>query len=222
VLLDQRSYGAPVKSAIALRTRSPDRWTLAPVQHPELQHRQICRTAHDSTQRIDLPHDGAFGDTADCRVARHLADCLERARDEADPRTKAGCRDSSLGSRVPGSDYQDIEACLRSRVAHGHTFNLQKRRSRMPMSVIDGLPTIFVKKDAFERAGLARSEIDSRFNLTDAEFRVEGGLVAIGPLPSDEMVGPLLEFLEARGLAYFEDVFELSGNWPAWLRLYAM
>lgn len=92
----------------------------------------------------------------------------------------------------------------------------------MPMSVTDGLPTIFVKKEAFERAGLARTEIDSRFNLTDAEFRVEGGLVAIGPLPSDEMVGPLLEFLEGRGLAYFDDVFELSGNWPAWLRLYAM
>ena len=92
----------------------------------------------------------------------------------------------------------------------------------MPLSVTDGLPTIFLRKEAFERAGLARSEIDSRFNLTDVEFRVEGALIAIGPLPSDEMVGPLLEFLEGRGLAYFDDVFELSGNWPAWLRLFAM
>ena len=92
----------------------------------------------------------------------------------------------------------------------------------MPLSVTDGLPTIFLRKEAFERAGLARSEIDSRFNLTDAEFRVEGGLIAIGPLASDEMVGPLLEFFEGRGLAYFDDVFELSGNWPAWLRLFAM
>ena len=92
----------------------------------------------------------------------------------------------------------------------------------MPMNVTDGLPTIFVRKEAFEGAGLARSEIDSRFNLTDAEFRVEGTLIAIGPLPSDEMVGPLLEFFEERGLTYFDDVFELSGNWPAWLRLYAM
>ncbi len=92
----------------------------------------------------------------------------------------------------------------------------------MPLSVTEGLPTIFIRKEAYERAGLVRSEIDSRFNLTDAEFRVEGDLVAIGPLPSDEMVGPLLEYLEAGGLVYFEDVFEMSGNWPRWLRLFAM
>ena len=92
----------------------------------------------------------------------------------------------------------------------------------MPLAVRDGLPTIFIRKEAFERAGLARPEIDSRFNLTDAEFRIEGTLIAIGPLPSDEMVGPLLEYFEAKGLAYFDDVFELSGNWPEWLRVYAM
>ncbi len=92
----------------------------------------------------------------------------------------------------------------------------------MPLPVTEGLATIFVKKDAFERAGLARSEIDVRFNLTDAEFRVEGSLIAIGPIPSDEMVGPMLEYLETNGLVYFDEVFELSGNWPPWLKLFAM
>lgn len=92
----------------------------------------------------------------------------------------------------------------------------------MPLAISEGRPTIFIRKDAFERAALVRSEIDSRFNLTDTEFRAEGGLIAIGPLPSDEMVGPLLEYLEEKGLEYYEDVFELSGNWPAWLRIYAM
>ena len=92
----------------------------------------------------------------------------------------------------------------------------------MPMSVSDGLPTVFILKEAFERAGLMRSELDTRFNLTDQEFKVEGRLIAVGPLPSDDMVGPLLEFLESRGLAYFDEVFELSGNWPTWLRLFAM
>jgi hypothetical protein len=90
------------------------------------------------------------------------------------------------------------------------------------MSVSDGLPTVFILKEAFERAGLMRSELDTRFNLTDQEFKVEGRLIAVGPLPSDDMVGPLLEFLESRGLAYFDEVFELSGNWPTWLRLFAM
>ena len=92
----------------------------------------------------------------------------------------------------------------------------------MPLSVASGLTTIFVRKAAFETANLIRAEIDDRFNLTDQEFRVEGGLIVIGPVPSDDMIGPMLEYFEAKGLVYFEDVFELSGNWPEWLRLYAM
>ena len=92
----------------------------------------------------------------------------------------------------------------------------------MPLQVSGGLPTIFVRKEAFERAGLVRGEIDRRFNLTDAEFRVEGALIALGPLPSDEMIVPMLDYFEQKGLVYFDDLFELSGNWPDWLRLYAM
>lgn len=92
----------------------------------------------------------------------------------------------------------------------------------MPLSVRAGLPVLFIRKEAFERASLIRSEIDDQFNLTDAEFRVEKGLVAIGPLPSDEMIGPMIEYLEQKGIAYFDDMFELSGNWPEWLQLFAM
>jgi hypothetical protein len=32
----------------------------------------------------------------------------------------------------------------------------------------------------------------------------------------------MIEALEARGLVYFEDFFDLSGNWPEWLGVYAM
>ena len=92
----------------------------------------------------------------------------------------------------------------------------------MPLPIAAMLPTIVVRREAFERQELLRTEIDARFNLTDAEFRVEGGLIAIGPLPSDEMVGPMLEYFEEKGLAYFDEVFELSGNWPEWLKLFAL
>lgn len=92
----------------------------------------------------------------------------------------------------------------------------------MPLSVSSGLPTLFIRKEAFERHSLSRSEIDTMFNLTDAEFRVEGNLIAIGPLPSDEMVGPMIEYLENKGVVYYDDMMELSGNWPVWLRLFAM
>ena len=90
----------------------------------------------------------------------------------------------------------------------------------MPISVARDRPTVFVRREAFERAGLERQSIDSRFNLTDQEFAVEGGLVAIGPLPSDDMLSDLVIELETIGLRYFDDFFELSGNWPDWLRMF--
>ena len=92
----------------------------------------------------------------------------------------------------------------------------------MPLSVSAGLPTILIKRDAFEHAAINRSEIDELFNLTDEEFRVEANLVLIGPLPSDDMIGLVIAYFEARGLVYYDEFFELSGNWPEWLRLYAM
>ena len=92
----------------------------------------------------------------------------------------------------------------------------------MPLDVSHDAPTLFIRREAFERAGLARSALDERLGLTPDEFRVEGTLVAIGPIYDDEALGATLADLESAGLTYFEDFFELSGNWPAWLRVLAM
>lgn len=78
-----------------------------------------------------------------------------------------------------------------------------------------------IRRSSFERANLARSVIDQRYTLTDEEFQVEEDLVVIGPLPSDDMISQLIEDLERSGLAYFDDFFDLSGNWPQWLSVYA-
>ena len=51
--------------------------------------------------------------------------------------------------------------------------------------------------------------------------RTEDGLVVLGPLPSDDILPELIDDLEQSGLVYFDDFFELSGNWPEWLLLYA-
>jgi hypothetical protein len=90
----------------------------------------------------------------------------------------------------------------------------------MPISVTRDRPTVFVRREAFERVGLERHAIDARFNLTDEEFMVEGGLIAIGPLPSDDMLSDLVIQLETIGLRYFDDFFELSGNWPEWIGVF--
>lgn len=91
----------------------------------------------------------------------------------------------------------------------------------MPIDVAAGRPTLFIRRPAFERVGLVRQAIDERLNLTADEFQVEGDLVIIGPVHDDEALGALLADLEGTGLVYFEDFFELSGNWPEWLRLLA-
>ncbi len=91
----------------------------------------------------------------------------------------------------------------------------------MPLEISPAAPTILVRKEAFERAGLMRRDIDARYNLTADEFRVEEELIAIGPLYEPEAAGDLTAQLESLGLVYFEDFFELSGNWPEWCRVYA-
>jgi hypothetical protein len=91
----------------------------------------------------------------------------------------------------------------------------------VPLFLPTAAPTILVRKAAFERNGLTRQAIDERLNLTPDEFRMEGELIAIGPIHGDDELTTFVEELEAAGLIYFEDFFDLSGNWPEWLRIFA-
>ena len=90
----------------------------------------------------------------------------------------------------------------------------------MPLSIPFAVPTIVIRKRAFERVGLTRRAIDERLNLTSDEFRVEGDLIAIGPIHNDEELTTFVEELERAGLVYFDDFFDLSGNWPEWLKVF--
>ncbi len=91
----------------------------------------------------------------------------------------------------------------------------------MALALAHGNAVVLIRQSAFERSGIARNSIDERYNLTADEFRVEDGLIMLGPLPSDDILPSLIDDLEQSGLVYFDDFFELSGNWPEWLTLYA-
>jgi len=90
----------------------------------------------------------------------------------------------------------------------------------MPLRIDGTAPTILIRKDAFERAELTRRQFDEVLNLTDEEFRMEGPLIAVGPLVGEDAISGLIDALEEAGLVYFDDFFELSGNWPEWLTVF--
>ncbi len=96
-----------------------------------------------------------------------------------------------------------------------------QQTSVMPLLLSFDAPTMLILRALFERAGLVRSAIDKRFALTPDEFRVEGDIVAIGPLHADDAIIGLTEHLESLGLVYFDDFVEMTGNWPAWLGVWA-
>ena len=89
----------------------------------------------------------------------------------------------------------------------------------MPLPVTQGVPTLFIRRPAYERSGLTRVSLDERLGLTAGEFQVDGDLVALGPIYDVDALGTLVDDLERAGLVYYEDFFELSGSWPEWLEL---
>lgn len=91
----------------------------------------------------------------------------------------------------------------------------------MPIELPTNNASLIIRRGAFERQGITRAAIDQRLGLTDQEFRVEGDLIVIGPILDDDALQGLIADLENAGLVYFEEFFDLSGNWPAWLVLFA-
>jgi hypothetical protein len=44
----------------------------------------------------------------------------------------------------------------------------------------------------------------------------------VGPLVGDDSATDLIAQLEDAGLVYHDDFVEIPGQWPGWLRLFAM
>jgi hypothetical protein len=87
----------------------------------------------------------------------------------------------------------------------------------MPLPLVHDAPTLIIRRDAFENAQLTREAFDRWLNLTPDEFRVEGAVIVVGPIFDDQALSDLVVALEAKGLVYFDDFLEMSGNLPAWL-----
>src|SRR4029078_8107958 len=88
---------------------------------------QIGASAHYAAQRIHLANNRTFGDTPNCRIAGHLANCLESAGDEPNAGADSGSSNSGLGSGVAGTDDDHIEFALEISIA-GHTLKISTSR----------------------------------------------------------------------------------------------
>src|SRR5688500_500723 len=108
VSFEERAHSAAIHATVALRARGPDRRTLTAIQHPKLKRRDVCRPTHDAAERVDFADDCSLRDSADRRVARHLANALQRAGYEAYRRASASRRDRRLSTGVAGSDDDDL------------------------------------------------------------------------------------------------------------------
>jgi hypothetical protein len=108
-LLEKRSDGAPVETAVALCARRPDSRAFASIEHTELNHGEVSSPSHDSSERIDLADDGSFGDATDRRIARHLTNRFERARNQPHTSAEASSSNGCLRTSVAGADDYNIE-----------------------------------------------------------------------------------------------------------------
>jgi len=82
---------------------------------------------------------------------------------------------------------------------------------QMPLEIHPDAPTMLIRKSAFERAGLARAHFDARYNLTPDEFRVEGEMVAIGPLYDEE--GIVVADCDLRRALHAKRYFDVVGHY---------
>src|ERR1700750_18581 len=124
LLFQQCADRAPIESPVTLSAWRPDSRALAAIEHPELDHGEICCPSHDSAECINLADNGALGDSANGGIARHLSDCLQRAGDQGDARTEAGRCNGCLSAGMAAAYHQHVELGFETR-RHGHTLKIR-------------------------------------------------------------------------------------------------
>ena len=111
MLLEERTHGPSIQPAIRLRARGPDGGPLSAIEHSELNGRTINSASHDAAKGVDLADDSSLGHPADRGIARHLPDCLHRARDERHTRAatdRARRGHGGFGAGVPTANDDDV------------------------------------------------------------------------------------------------------------------
>jgi hypothetical protein len=121
LFLDNALYLGLIRLFIGLRSRAVHRFALAAIEHAKLDAGGINRPAHRTAERIDLSHNLAFADSANRRVAAHLANGVAIRRQERGLRPQPRSGKRGLSSCVPGAHDDDIVFVLRT-----HTLSITR------------------------------------------------------------------------------------------------
>ena len=109
---DRRLHGLAVELAVGLRAGALDGGALGAVEQAELDTGGIGYAAHQAIEGVDFADKVAFAQSADCRVARHLADGGEAVGDESRARAHPGRGGGGFDARVAAADDDDVVGVL--------------------------------------------------------------------------------------------------------------
>ena len=111
----QGTYRRFIQRAIGLGTGGTHGRTFAAVQNAPLNAGFVGTTGHDAIEGVDFLHQMAFANTADGRIAGHLAQGLDVMGQEQCPAAYAGGRKRCFGAGMATTNHDDIE---RNWIAH--------------------------------------------------------------------------------------------------------
>jgi hypothetical protein len=109
LILQQGADGLAIKLAIGLRPGGADGGAFAGVQGAKLNTGSIGGAGHGAPQSIDFPDEVTLPNTADGRIAAHLAERLDALRHQESTRTHARGRQSGFSAGVTATDDDDVK-----------------------------------------------------------------------------------------------------------------
>src|SRR5881398_2310586 len=107
-LYKQAADGLLVELPVGLGAGRAHRRALAGIERAELDAGAVSRPGHGAAQRVDLAHQVSLADTADGRIATHLAQGLDALSQQQRARSHACGGEGRLGAGMTAADDDDV------------------------------------------------------------------------------------------------------------------
>jgi hypothetical protein len=106
--LDRPLHSAAIERPVGLRPRSVHGLSLAAIEDAKLDAGPVGDTGHQPVHGVDLPDQMALAETADRRIARHLADRRKAVGNQRRPRAGARRRGRRLAAGMATTNNNHV------------------------------------------------------------------------------------------------------------------